>query len=622
MFKKPLAGLKTSAPLRSSDRRKLKQRVVTAFGISSEDGDLLVPDGIQTVKFSTHLEEPGVAYLAPDGDPLWFTLGKGSDDLIPTVYTLWKRGDLLPVLSTPEAVIPILVGGADLMIPGVVHHAPLLKQDQLVSILQYNHNSGSPTLSPPLAVGRMALSSDQLDHGTQEKGKAVYVVHTWKDHLWDLGSKGDVPESMSFRFSSEAPAQSSDETLKDPLPTNELANLTIQPPDVPIVTGPSYNTQEISSLLHTSLVQAIASTIPPSAFPIPATLFYTNYILPSRPAFPALLVPHSGPAPADASPCPSSSEITIKLSAHKSLTAFLKAEEKAGLIATKAPQKHSNQTDLMVTSVNTKHPSIHGHHLYATLKDIELTAAKKARREEKAREEAAGNGEILVTELWKPHQATVALFEKMNARYSYYDHSCLPGLTAPNHSALKQYTLAEIKAVVNSYIASNSLVNAREQAYINLDEPLIKCISYKIKGKGKDEGASTSPEFMRKDELTKAIVDRMQTWYEVSDGKEVVRKKGELKPIQVSMKVRQGRKVSTMISGFEAFLVVNAEDMAEDLRKICAGATSVSPIPGKPAGSGMEVLVQGKQSQSVIEYLTGKGIPKKWIETHDLSGKK
>ncbi|KNZ77332.1 Ligatin [Termitomyces sp. J132] len=569
MFKKPLGGLKTSAPLRGSERRKLKQRVVSAFEISSEDGDLLVPDGIQSVKFTTHLEEPGVAYLAPDGNPLWFTLGKGSEDLIPTVYSLWKRRDLLPVISTPAAVIPILVGGADLMIPGVVHHTPGVKQDQLVSILQVNKSNEVPTLAAPFAVGRMALPGDQLGQGTQGKGKAVFVLHTWKDHLWDLGSKGDVPQ---------------------PIPLNPA------PEKVPA--------HKISSLLHTSLLQVISSTIPSSAFPIPATLFYTNYILPSRPAFPALVVPHSGRTPPDASPCPSASEITIKSSTHKSLTAFLKNEEKAGLITIKV-QKHSNQTDLVITSVNAKHPSVDGHRLYATLKDIEITAAKKAKREEKAREEVGGSGEVLVMELWKPHQATVALFERMGGDIS------------------KQYTMAELKATVNSYIAANSLVNLREQAYINLDEPLIDCISSKVKRKTKDDGGAQAPlEFMRRDELMKQIADRMQNWYEISDGKEVVRRKGELKPIQVVMKVRQGRKVSTLISGFEPFLVLNAEDMAEDLRKACAGATSISPIHGKPAGAGMEVMVQGKQSQAVMEYLTGKGIPKKWIETHDLSGKK
>ncbi|KAI6020568.1 hypothetical protein EDC04DRAFT_2736570, partial [Pisolithus marmoratus] len=49
-----------------------------------------------------------------------FSHGKGADDLIPTVYTLWKKYDLLPCITTPASVIPVLVGGADLMIPGVI----------------------------------------------------------------------------------------------------------------------------------------------------------------------------------------------------------------------------------------------------------------------------------------------------------------------------------------------------------------------------------------------------------------------------------------------------------------------------------------------------------------------
>lgn len=88
------------------------------------------------------------------------------------------------------------------------------------------------------------------------------------------------------------------------------------------------------------------------------------------------------------------------------------------------------------------------------------------------------------------------------------------------------------------------------------------------------------------------------------------------------MKMRQGRKACTLITGFEPFQVFSAEDMAEDLRKACAGSTSVSPIPGKPAGAGMEVLVQGKQSKIVVDYLLAKGVPKKWIQVTDMSGKK
>jgi len=87
----------------------------------------------------------------------------------------------------------------------------------------------------------------------------------------------------------------------------------------------------------------------------------------------------------------------------------------------------------------------------------------------------------------------------------------------------------------------------------------------------------------------------------------------------VVVKIRQGRKASTLITNFEPYLL-NADFLAEELRRICASATSVSPVQGKP--SGMEVLVQGKQIGAVTELLMSKGVPKKRIESSDLSGNK
>ncbi|KAI6038940.1 hypothetical protein EDC04DRAFT_2690678, partial [Pisolithus marmoratus] len=40
----PLSNLKTTAPLRGSDRRKLKQRVIVVYNVSPEIGDILVPE--------------------------------------------------------------------------------------------------------------------------------------------------------------------------------------------------------------------------------------------------------------------------------------------------------------------------------------------------------------------------------------------------------------------------------------------------------------------------------------------------------------------------------------------------------------------------------------------------
>ncbi|KDQ23800.1 hypothetical protein PLEOSDRAFT_1079102 [Pleurotus ostreatus PC15] len=538
MFKKPLSNLKTSAPLRGSDRRKLRQKVVQAYQISTEEGDLLVPDGLQSVKFLTHLEEPGTAYLAPDGrDPLWFSIGKDSDELIPTVYTLWKRPGLLPWVSTPEAVIPKLIGGADLMIPGVVQWSPAIAEGQLVAIVQYTPDESKRGY--PLAVGHMSVDKGTLHQ--DGKGKAVYVKHTWRDTLWDMGRGGEIPDPMTI----DLPASPQDS---------------------------SSQVEDVSAVLRSSLLQAIQTTLsktPQSSFPIIATTLYSNSVLPSRPAFPS---PYS------------ETPVDVKHSSHKSLTAFLKAMEKEGLITLKVPKGKAGG-DVVVTAVNAKHPDVESHSSYTTIADIEARKEKREQREVKERSKVK---EHAVTEKYKPMgSGSVRFFEDCGK----------------NTSAL--YTAPEIRAIINQYVQDKQLVNLREQQYINIDETLQKAM----------QGCDPDTQFLKRDDLVRFVIGKMQSWHEITpDGKDPILKKGALKPISVAVKIRQGRKAATLITGFEPFLLV-AEDLADELRKL------LSPAPGK--SSGQEVLVQGKQAQVVTDLLLGKGVPKKWIEVHDLSdGKK
>ena len=84
-------------------------------------------------------------------------------------------------------------------------------------------------------------------------------------------------------------------------------------------------------------------------------------------------------------------------------------------------------------------------------------------------------------------------------------------------------------------------------------------------------------------------------------------------------KVRQGRKACTLITGFEPYFLI-ADALAEELRQKCASSTSVNPLPGKNAG--LEVMVQGKQIKIVMDVLIAKGVPKKWIISEDMTGKK
>jgi translation initiation factor 2D len=310
---------------------------------------------------------------------------------------------------------------ADLHLESVIHCPPSLVENQLVSIRQYIRTDDKPKLSPPIAVGRMAIPGDQILKAEQGKGKAVHISHTWKDFLWDMGSKKDIPENPSLidNSATEQDASPVDED-KNEVSCPPIENASELTPAEPVAsTTISYSPQEVTELLNKSLLQAISTTLsslPPSGFPIAATLLYTNHILPSRPAFPSLVISPSVLA-GDSDrlsdePRPDiDTEITIKSSSHKSLTTFLKAAEKSSLLTLKAPQKH--QPDILVTSINVSHQTVREHTAFVTVRDLELKAAKKAAREGK---EKAANSNVEVKEFWKPHLVNIDLFEGMGAR--------------------------------------------------------------------------------------------------------------------------------------------------------------------------------------------------------------
>ena len=311
-----------------------------------------------------------------------------------------------------------------ILLKPVMQCPPSLREHQLVAIRQYVRIDDRPALSPPVAVGRMALSSEQLRSSEKGKGKAVLIIHAWKDFLFDMGSKSDLPSDTILTTSSaqehEDDSRERDEqggTATLPPPSEKPPSPT---PQDGASTSVSYKAGEVAELLNKALLQAISTSLkslPSSSFPIPATLLYTNHILRSRPAFPTLVV-----SPASWSetlltgstdPPHIDTDITIKTSSHKSLTTFLKGAEKSALLTLKSPQKQ--QPDVLVTSVNALHPDVIHHAPFVTVRDLELKAAKKAAREEKEKESRSSR-EVEIKELWKPHQSTVELFEGMGGK--------------------------------------------------------------------------------------------------------------------------------------------------------------------------------------------------------------
>lgn len=82
----------------------------------------------------------------------------------------------------------------------------------------------------------------------------------------------------------------------------------------------------------------------------------------------------------------------------------------------------------------------------------------------------------------------------------------------------------------------------------------------------------------------------------------------------MTVKTRQGRKTITTITSLETFSI-DVDEFAEEIRKVCAGATSIQPLSGASPKLGLrEVMVQGNQVKIVERVLMERGVPRRWIK--------
>ncbi|XP_047695818.1 uncharacterized protein LOC125155065 [Prionailurus viverrinus] len=111
--------VKSNTAIKGSDRRKLRAHVMAAFPtLGTDQVSVLVPgkEELTIVKLFAHRGDAVTVYVS-GGNPILFEVEK---NLYPTVYALWSYPDLLPAFTMWPPVLEKLVGGADLMLPGLV----------------------------------------------------------------------------------------------------------------------------------------------------------------------------------------------------------------------------------------------------------------------------------------------------------------------------------------------------------------------------------------------------------------------------------------------------------------------------------------------------------------------
>ena len=125
MFKKDPQP-KTSANIKSSERRKLLTNICNIYNIPQQEitkeceHDIL-PVTTKQASFKSVQGYSGTIYCDENETPIWF---KSRDSQIfPSLFTTWKCPFILPMIKTHPHVIKILSNGADLMLPGTFHRS-------------------------------------------------------------------------------------------------------------------------------------------------------------------------------------------------------------------------------------------------------------------------------------------------------------------------------------------------------------------------------------------------------------------------------------------------------------------------------------------------------------------
>lgn len=139
--------------------------------IRSKDFNELVKDYGYEVSKKDIVEIIDDALLAVNKKPCFFLYEKR---WIPTLQLLQEK-DILKKIVVDMGAVKFLIGGADLMRPGVKEIDPRIQKDEAVVIVDINNKK-------PIMVGIALFSGENIEK--MNSGKVVKNIHFIGDKIW------------------------------------------------------------------------------------------------------------------------------------------------------------------------------------------------------------------------------------------------------------------------------------------------------------------------------------------------------------------------------------------------------------------------------------------------------
>ncbi|XP_053461395.1 eukaryotic translation initiation factor 2D isoform X2 [Nycticebus coucang] len=546
--------VKSNTAIKGSDRRKLRADVTAAFPtLGTDQVSELVPgkEELNILKLYAHRGDAVTVYMS-GGNPILFELEK---NLYPTVYTLWSYPDLLPTFTTWPLVLEKLVGGADLMLPGLFvppAGLPQVQKGDLCAIALVGNRA-------PVAIGVATMSTaEMLTSGL--KGRGFSVLHTYQDHLWRSGDKSSPP---SIAARAQDPTDLSEEkgSLQvNPTLQKDMGHLTLEGEEEAngevhqacgerplseasedtstggLNHGSTDNKtlqEQMDELLQQCFLHALKCRVKKADLPLLTSTFLGSHMF---------------------SCCPEGRQLDIKKSSYKKLSKFLQQMQQEQIIQVKELSKGVES----IVAVDWKHPRI-------TSFVMPEPSPTSQTIQEGSREQPYHPPDI--KSLYCVPASMTLLFQESGHKKG----SILEG--------------SEVRTIVINYAKKNDLVDGDNKNLVKLDPILCDCIL--------EKNEQHTVMKLPWDSLLTRCLEKLQPAYQVIfPGQEPIVKKGKICPIDITLAQRASNKKVTVVRNLETY-GLDPCSVAAILQQRCQASTTVTPAPG--AKDSLQVQIQGNQ---------------------------
>jgi translation initiation factor 2D len=648
MFKKA-PNLKPFTALRSSDRRKLADQIIEDYCLVTKDEssgveqsseekseavaartalrNSILPENVQSARFTTTVgpdlrQASGTIYVGSqegeDARILWFQIdGK----TFPSIYTAWRNADIVPLLHTPDIVVKKLQGGADLMTPGLASGPPFpprARQGAVVAI------ASTERPSVPMAIGVCEIDVSALQKVQGAKGHAVENMHWVGDELFNFSTSGksgqqppeELPEwsqvlaasemvnqtesidlheadesggvALQHETSSPSDGRGSSEIAE---PSTAAAEDKVKPEDHKDLTQSEIDHAFRQAFLYGVYQHKITNSGQKNfgiVFPINQSAVMSTLVQPFLPAF----TPEQ------------SQQLQIKKTSWKNIKKFVKSLDKERIVRSK--DQDGNQTVILDIDFEDQ--------TFVTFKPYGLPKKENS-------DNARGDGGSKSND-----DGDDSVGQKLRIITQYKPTTKQQGLFTTAAGSKSSYSRSEVQERISSYVDSEDLVSATNKRIIKLNPTIANSV---FDGSGSLDKEVLAKGSVPRDALIDRVLSGMATTYAIlrndAEANSVKAKSGTPPKVTITLEMRTGHKTVTKVSGLEAYHV-NPRPLADELRKTCAGSTSVEPLAGaakKNEKQVMEVMIQGPQKDAVLKALERRGVDKRWVEVLDKTkGKK